>query len=89
MGWRVEFTDKARRQLRKLHPDVQARILRFLRERVASVDDPRFLSTKLAGELSGFCRFRIGDYRLICQLDEGALTVLVVGLGHRRMVYQL
>lgn len=88
MVWRVEFTDNARRQLRKLHPEVQSRLLRFLRERVASADDPRVLASKLTGDLSGYCRFRVGDYRLICRVDDGLLTVLVISVGHRKLVYQ-
>jgi mRNA interferase RelE/StbE len=88
MGWRVDFTDKARQQLRKLHPDVQSRLLRFLRERVASSDDPRMLASRLTGELAAYWRFRVGDYRLLCRVDDGTLTVLVISLGHRKQVYQ-
>ena len=88
MAWQVEFTDRARQQLRKQHPDIQARLLRFLRERVASSDDPRALATRLTGELSGYWRFRVGDYRLVCRIDDGKLTVLVISLGHRRLVYR-
>lgn len=88
MAWQVEFTDKARRQLRKLHPEVQQRLLRFLRERVASSDDPRLLGSRLAGDLSGYWRFRVGDYRLICRVEEQRLLVLVVTLGHRKVVYE-
>lgn len=88
MSWTVEFTDKARRQLRKLSPDVQKRLLNFLRSRVEQGDDPRSLSSSLSGDLSGLCRFRVGDYRLICRLDGERLVVLVLSVGHRRLVYQ-
>jgi mRNA interferase RelE/StbE len=88
MPWNVDFTDRARRQLRKLPPDVQSRLLRFLRQRVASSDDPRLLASRLTGELSGYWRFRVGDYRLVCRNEEGELTVLVISLGHRKLVYQ-
>jgi mRNA interferase RelE/StbE len=88
MPWNVEFTDKARRQLRKLPPDVQSRLLRFLRQRVASSDDPRQLASRLTGDFSGYWRFRVGDYRLVCRIDDGKLIVLVISLGHRKLVYQ-
>jgi mRNA interferase RelE/StbE len=88
MPWNVEFTDKARRQLRKPPTDVQARLLRFLRQRVASSDDPRLLASRLTGDFSGYWRFRVGDYRLVCRIDDGNLTVLVISLGHRKLVYQ-
>jgi mRNA interferase RelE/StbE len=88
MPWNVEFTDKARRQLRKLPPDVQSRLLRFLRQRVASSDDPRLLASRLTSDYTGYWRFRVGDYRLVCRIDDGNLTVLVISLGHRKLVYQ-
>ena len=88
MPWTVEFTDKARRQLRKLPPDVQKRLLGFLRERVEQADDPRSLASSLTGEFSGFWRFRVGDYRLICRIEDHHLVVLVLSVGHRRLVYQ-
>ncbi len=88
MAWRVEFTDRARRQLRKLHPEVQDRLLRFLRERVAPSSDPRSLAAALTGELAGYWRFRVGDYRLICRIQNEVFTVLVISAGHRKLVYQ-
>ena len=88
MRWNVEFTDRSRRQLRKLPPDVQSRLLRFLRERVASSDDPRVLASRLTGDFSGYWRFRVGDYRLVCRIDDGKLIVVVIALGHRKLVYQ-
>jgi mRNA interferase RelE/StbE len=88
MAWKVEFTDRARRQLRKLHPEVQDRLLRFLRERVATSSDPRALASALTGELSGYWRFRVGDYRLICRIQKEVFTVLVISAGHRKLVYQ-
>lgn len=88
MPWTVEFTDKARRQLRKLPPDVQSRLIGFLRNRVEQADDPRLLSSTLSGEFSGFWRFRVGDYRLICRIEDQRLVVLVLSVGHRRLIYQ-
>ena len=88
MSWGVEWTDKARRQLRKLPPDVQLRLLSFLKSRVEPGNDPRSLASCLSGDFSGLWRFRVGDYRLICRLEDERLVVLVLSIGHRRLVYQ-
>lgn len=85
MAWTVEFLTSASKQLKKLDPPVQERILRFLRERVA--EDPRRYGKPLSGDLAGRLRYRVGDYRLICQLEDERLTVLVLTVGHRREVY--
>jgi mRNA interferase RelE/StbE len=61
----------------------------FLRERVASLEDPRSIGEALKGsELGEFWKYRVGDYRLICKIQDGALKVLVVKLGNRREVYR-
>ncbi len=87
-AWRVEFDDRARRELRKLDPDAQQKILRYLRERIAGSSDPRQFGKPLRMNLAGLWRYRIGDYRLICRLEENRLIVLVLQIGHRREVYE-
>lgn len=86
--WTVEFDDRARRELRKLAPETQQTILRYLRERVAGSPDPRQLGKPLRMNLAGLWRYRFGDYRLICRLEEFRLIVLVLKVGHRRDVYE-
>ena len=89
MAWTIEFTESAARQLRKLDPAAGRRILGFLRERIAPSDDPRALGAALKGdELGQFWKYRVGDYRLIASIDDGAICIIVVRLGHRRDVYR-
>jgi mRNA interferase RelE/StbE len=86
--WTVEFDDRARRELRKLDVQIQREILRYLRERVAGSSDPRQFGKPLRMNLAGLWRYRVGDYRLICRLEENRLVVLVLQIGHRRKVYE-
>jgi mRNA interferase RelE/StbE len=85
--WTVEFDDRARRELRKLDPKTQQTILRYLRERVADAKDPRQFGKPLRMNLAGLWRYRVGDYRLICRIEEDRVVVLVLQIGHRREIY--
>lgn len=86
--WTVEFDERARRELRKLSPEVQKSILHYLRERIAGSSDPRQFGKPLRLNLAGLWRNRVGDYRLICRLEDDRLIVLVIKIGHRREVYE-
>ncbi|GIW26899.1 MAG: translation repressor RelE [Meiothermus sp.] len=89
MGYRIEFDPRAERELTKLDREVARRIVRFLRERVAWLDDPRSIGEALHGpELGRFWKYRVGDYRLICHIQDQRVTVLVLRIGHRRDVYR-
>ena len=84
MAWTVEFQRSAAQQLRKLDRTVQQRILAYLRNRVLAAEDPRKLGKLLSGDKGGLSRYRIGDYRAICKLEDEQLVVLVLEIGHRR-----
>ena len=88
MAWTIEYTQTARKQLQKLDKPVARRILDFLDDRVAKQSDPRRLGKALSGPLGNLWRYRIGDYRLICDIDDKAVCVLVLRIGHRREVYR-
>ena len=89
MPWRVEFADSAARQLRKLDRQTARRLTSFLRERVSVAKDPRSLGAALKGdELGQFWKYRVGDFRLIAEIKDKELRVLIVRLGHRREVYR-
>lgn len=89
MAWRVELAASAAKQLRKFDPQVAKRILTFLRDRVASLDDPRSLGEALRGkDLGDFWKYRVGDWRIIADLDDGVMLITVVRLGNRREVYR-
>ena len=86
MPWEVELKPKARRALARLDGSVQQRIVDFL-DRLSGAENPRHSGEALQGE-RGLWRYRVGDYRIIAQLQDQQLTVLVVKIGHRREVYR-
>ena len=87
MAWKIEFERAAQKELDKLDKPVARRILRFLNQRVGKLDDPRQIGERLKGTLSEFWKYRVGDYRLICSLENDRLVVLVLRIAHRREVY--
>ena len=88
MAWVVELLKSAADALDKLDATTQQRIGRFLRGKLSTTDNPRQTGKALTGRYAGLWRYRIGDYRLICQIEDARLVVLVVKIGHRRNVYQ-
>lgn len=88
MVWTIEYADPAKQQLRKLDRQVARRVLDFMDERVAGLEDPRSTGKALTGPLGAFWRYRVGDCRVICDIQDGALRVLVVQVGHRREIYR-
>lgn len=88
MAWTVEYSDTALKQLRRLDRQQARRILDFMTTRVAEHESPRSLGQALSGSLRTYWRYRVGDYRVICDLDDEVLRILVVELGHRREVYR-
>jgi mRNA interferase RelE/StbE len=87
MAWKIEFERAAQKELQKLDKPIARRILKFLHQRVGKLDDPRKIGQRLQGTLSEFWRYRVGDYRLICSLENDRFVVLVLRIGHRRDVY--
>src|SRR5512143_502334 len=89
LAWRIELTATATRQLRKLDRTEAKRITTLLRQRLATLDDPRSAGRALTGpQLGAFRRYRVGDYRIICDIQDGALCILVIEIGNRREVYR-
>ena len=89
MAWTIEFDEQARRQLKKLDSQTATRLYAFLRDRVAPLEDPRQLGKALQGStLGAFWVYRVGDYRIICDLHDRRLVVMVLTLGNRREVYR-
>lgn len=89
MAWTIEYTETARKQLRKLDKQLARRILDFMDERISGEHNPRDTGKVLTGNLLGsFWRYRIGDFRVICDIQDAKLCVLVVQIGHRREVYR-
>jgi mRNA interferase RelE/StbE len=88
LAWRVEFDYRAKRELDKLDRPAKERIARFLRERIATDEDPRRAGEALRGDKATLWKYRIGDYRLICDIQDYRVTVLVLAVGHRREIYR-
>ena len=86
--WTVSFLAPAKRKLGRLGPDAHQRILRYLHNRLEGCDDPRLYGKPLSGEPSGRWRYRAGDYRIICRIDDDRQMVVVLTVGHRRDVYR-
>jgi mRNA interferase RelE/StbE len=87
VSWDYSFTEKALKQLRKLGHEPARMIVTFLREKVAGDEDPRRFGKQLKGELGEFWRYRVDDFRNICQIEDDRMVVLVVKVGHRKNVY--
>jgi len=89
LAWTIEFTETALRQVEKLDPAIRRRIIKFLRERLGKLDNPRSIGQALQGERLGeFWKYRVGDYRLIAKIEDDRLVILVLKVGHRREVYR-
>ncbi len=87
MGWKIEYLSASRRQLKRLDPQVRDRILRFMKDRIAEGESPYAVGKALTGKWDGHWRYRVGDYRIICQILNNSLVVQVVKTGHRSDVY--
>ena len=89
MVWQIELSATAVKQLRKLDPNEARRITHFLRQRLSLTQDPRSSGKALTGPaLGAYWRYRVGDYRIICDIQDGRLCILVIEVGDRREVYR-
>ena len=88
MAWTIDYTETAKGQLRKLDRQVAQRIVDYMDKRIAPLEDVRSAGKALTGPLGGFWRYRVGDYRVICEIQDGALRILVVETGSRREAYR-
>ena len=88
LAWTIEYTDTAKGLLRKLDKPTARRIMDYMDGRIAPLDDPRSAGKALTGPLGGLWRYRVGDCRVICDIQDGALRVLVVKLGDRKNIYR-
>lgn len=87
MVWTINYTDTAKGQLSKLDKQAALRILDYMDKRISGQDNPRTCGKALTGSLGGLWRFRVGDYRIICDIQDGSVVILVLKIGHRSKVY--
>jgi len=88
LAWKIEIDKKALKEIKALDKFIQKRIASFLRDRLAKIDDPRSMGEALQGQLKKLWKYRVGDYRLICSIEDKVVTVLVLRVDHRREVYK-
>ena len=89
MAWKIELDPAAERELDKIDQQTARRILAFLHGRVAALDNPRSIGEALKGsKLGDFWKYRVGDWRIIASIEDGALRILIVRIGNRREVYR-
>ena len=89
MAWTISYTESALKQLRKLDRPTARRLIDFMDERISPLADPRDQGKALRGPaFATLWRYRVGDYRLVCEIQDGALLILVIHIGHRKDVYR-
>ena len=85
--WSVVWNDEALNDLKKLDRQAQKEILRYLKERVETTEDPRRFGKPLVVDKKGLWRYRVKDYRVVCKIEDDTITVLVLAVGHRKNIY--
>ncbi|MBR1598904.1 MAG: type II toxin-antitoxin system RelE/ParE family toxin [Lachnospiraceae bacterium] len=85
--YHVEFTKNALKQLKKLDKPTAALIIGWIKKNLEGCDNPRVHGKGLTADRSGQWRYRVGDYRLIAEIDDDRIIILIVNVGHRRDVY--
>lgn len=89
MAGAIEFEKEAEKELGKLDKQVARRIIEFLRERVAVLDNPRSIGQALTGSVLGdYWKYWVGDYRIVADIQDKKVCVKVVRLGNRREIYR-
>ena len=88
MAWTIEYAESVQKPISKLDPQTRQKIRSFLEDKIARLDDPRSQGKPLTGPLRGLWRYRMGDYRIICNIIDRRLVVLVLKVDHRSSVYR-
>lgn len=89
MAWTIRIEAPAEKDLKRLDPKTATRILKFLHQRIAPLDNPRAIGEALQGsKLGGLWKYRVGDWRIIANIKDSEITVLILRIGNRRDVYR-
>ena len=90
MAWQIEFSPEADKALTILGRNAEKQIAKFMRQRVSNLDNPRSIGEPMKGSrFAGLWRYRSGDYRILCEIQDEKITILVVLVGHRKEVYKI
>ena len=87
MAWTINYSASALKSLKKMDRQSAKRIFDFLENRIATLEDPRVSGKPLKGDLGIFWRYRVGDYRVLCEIQDGQLVILAALIGHRKEIY--
>jgi mRNA interferase RelE/StbE len=87
LAWKIEFDRDVEKDLRKLGHTAHKRIFSYLKEKIMPLEDPRSAGKSLSGDLAGLWRYRVGDYRILAEIEDKRFVILVVHVGHRKNVY--
>lgn len=88
MKYKVEFTQRALKDLKKLDRPTAALILGWVRKNLENCENPRLHGKGLTANRSGQWRYRVGDYRLLAEISDNTITILILNVGHRRDIYE-
>ena len=88
MNYKVLFSEEAKKQLKKLDKHISILIITWIRKNLQGCDNPRQLGKPLVANRIGQWRYRIGDYRLICEIQDEEITILILEVGHRKNIYE-
>jgi mRNA interferase RelE/StbE len=88
LAWKVEIADVAESQLMRLDTPVRNCILNYLHDRIEGCKNPRHFGEPLKANKAGLWRYRVGDFRVICEIQDDRLLVLAIAIGHRREIYK-
>jgi mRNA interferase RelE/StbE len=88
LAWTIEYDPRVEKDLRGLDKSIQKEVLDYMETRIAPSDDPRSFGKALRHSLKGLWRYRVREYRIICEIQRDRLVVLVVAVGHRSKVYE-
>ena len=89
MVWQIDFDPDALKDLRKIDTTIQARLIGFLKLRVSTLENPRSIGEALSGnKLGAYWKYRVGDWRIICDIQDQRIVVRVLRIGNRREVYR-
>ncbi|OJW47878.1 MAG: hypothetical protein BGO67_03035 [Alphaproteobacteria bacterium 41-28] len=86
--WTLEFTERANKDFKKLDAETYRRIKNFIDKSLLQAENPRLLGKPLSGNLKEFWRYRVGDYRLVCEIFDHKLTIVALKIDHRSKVYK-
>jgi mRNA interferase RelE/StbE len=88
LSWKILIEKQAEKQIKKLDPFTRSKIINYIKNRIATSEDPRSLGKPLTGNLSGYWRYRIEDYRILCTINDYTITISIVRVAHRKDVYE-